>query len=58
MTDKIIGTLANVMIAAYIHYASLTLMQCFLTLLELLNPTRSIHAFIEPFLVAKLKCVS
>ena len=32
--------------------------QWFLTLLEVLNPSSSIHAFIEPFVVAKIKCVS
>ena len=30
----------------------------FLTLLEVLNPTSSIHIFIEPFVVAKIKFVS
>ena len=37
---------------------TLSLHPWFLTLLEVLNPTRSIHAFIEPFVVAKIKCVS
>ena len=32
--------------------------QWFFILLEVLNPTSSIHAFIEPFVVAKIKCVS
>ena len=31
--------------------------QWFLTLLEVLNPSSSIHAFIEPFVVGKIKCV-
>ena len=30
----------------------------FLTLLEVLNPTNSIHALIEPSVVGKIKCVS
>ena len=34
------------------------LYQWFLTLLEVLNPTCSIHAFLEPFVVAIIKCVS
>ena len=34
------------------------LTQWFLTLLEVLNPTSSMLAFIEPFVVAKIKCVS
>ena len=34
------------------------LKQWFLTLLEVLNPTSSIHAFIEPFVDGKIKCVS
>ena len=32
--------------------------QWFLTLFEVLNPTSSIHAFIKPFVVGKIKCVS
>ena len=31
-------------------------LQWFLTLLEVLNPTSSTHAFIEPFVVTKIKC--
>ena len=34
-----------------------TVVQWFLTLLEVLNPTSSIQAFIEPFVVGKIKCV-
>ena len=37
---------------------SVDLTQWFLTLLEVLNPTSSIHAFIEPFVVGKIKCVA
>ena len=32
--------------------------QCFLTLLKVLNPTSSIHAFIKSFVVGKIKYVS
>ena len=32
--------------------------QSFLALLEVLNPTSSIHAFIDPFVFGKIKCVS
>ena len=35
-----------------------TLVQWFLTLLEVPNPTSSIHAIIGPFVVGKIKCVS
>ena len=34
------------------------LIQWLLTLMKVLYPTSSIHEFIEPFVVAKLKCVS
>ena len=33
---------------------NLFVLQCFLTLLEILNPTRSIHTFIEPIIVGKM----
>ena len=31
--------------------------QWFLNLLEVPNPTSSIHAFIEPFIIGNIKCV-
>ena len=39
-------------------FFSVHVAQWFLTLVEVLNPTSSIHAFIEPFVVAKIKCES
>ena len=39
-------------------FAFILLLQWFLTLLEVLNPTISIHAFIEPFAVGKIKYAS
>ena len=38
------------------HRETLPLRQWFLTFLEVLNPTSSIHAVIDPFIVAKMQC--
>ena len=34
----------------------MVLHQCFLSFLEVLNPTSAIHVFIKPFIVGKIQC--